>query len=133
GRIPRGVHVRNAVTIAVDKSPGVDVRLPLVNRNLTKVQGTAGIGQSDGGRNTVHNLVIPLVKDGELPITLWNTGKVEIAIPVALDECKVRPVRISQTGIALGEGKAVARAAAIEPLIRRPAHARCADVTFHLV
>ena len=52
---------------------------------------------------------------------------------VALDERKVGAVRVAQADVALGEGKAVARAAAVEPLIWRTAHARGGDMTFHLV
>src|SRR5205085_9326281 len=103
--------LRQTVAVDVDERPGVDVRVPLVNRNLSQILDHAIAGQCDGRRNTVDDLVVPLVEEGNFPIPRWNTGKVEVPTLVALDEREVRTVRISQAGIALGEGKAVARAA----------------------
>ena len=49
--------------------------------------------------------------------------RVKCPIGVALGEREVLAVRVSQAHVALGEIEGIARAAAVESLIRRPAHA----------
>ena len=73
-------------------------------------------------------LIVPLVKAGNSPIAVGEPGDTEGTIRGALGERKVLTVRISHTHVALGEGEAIARTAAIEPLVRHPAHALGRDL-----
>ena len=61
------VVLRHAVTVQVKEGPGVEVILPPVNPYLSHVGRTAT--HADGRRNSVYDLVVPLVEDGNSPIT----------------------------------------------------------------
>src|SRR5207302_2715831 len=60
---------------------------------------------------------------GNSPITIRQTREGEAAVGGALGECKILAVRISEAHVALREGEAIDRAAAVESLVRRAAHA----------
>ena len=85
--------------------------------------------RSDGGRDSVHHLIVPLIEGRNLPVSARYTGEAEVAVGIALRERKIFAVRIAQADVGLGEGVAVVRAAAVQPFIRRPAHAAGRDVT----
>ena len=105
-----------------------------MSRNLFQIKCRSALTlQSDRHRNTVYDLIVPLVENGELPVARGNAGKVELPIAIALREGELLAIRISQTGIALREGVTITRAATVEPLIWCPAHACSGDKAFHLI
>ncbi len=73
-------------------------------------------------------MIVPLVEDGDSPVAIRKTGEGEGAIGVALGEGEVLAVRVAKAHVALGPVEAVVRAAAVEPLIRRAAHALAGDL-----
>src|ERR1700731_3330702 len=75
----------------------------------------------------MHQLVVPLVKGSDPPITIGKTREREGPVGVALRKCEVFTVRISKAHVALGPIEGVARPAAVEPFIRRPAQALARD------
>ena len=86
---------------------------------------------ADGCRNPIHDLVVPLVEDGNSPIASGDVCQSEDPVCIALCERDVSAVRAAQAGVALGVTKLVARTRAVQPLIRRPAHACAGDVACH--
>src|SRR5207244_10891282 len=64
-----------------------------------------------------------LVEAGHSPIAIRQTRKAEGAIARALGKREVFAVRIAKAHVALGEGEAIVRTAAVESFIRRAAHA----------
>ena len=87
-------------------------------------------GLSYRRRDAVNNLVIPLVKDSDLPVAIGNARELERAIFGAPGEIEFGSVRTSQAHIALGIAEGIARAAAIKSLVRRPAHVYAGDLSF---
>ena len=61
-----------------------------------------------GRRNTVDDLIVPLVEDGESPVAGRNAGQRELPLIIALGEREVRAIRASQAGIALGVTEGIA-------------------------
>src|SRR5258707_2734184 len=81
-------------------------------------------GIRDIGVTGVQTCALPisLVKYGNSPCAIGETGKAEGTVRVALGECEVFTVRIANAYVALREGEARIVAAAVESLIRRSAH-----------
>src|SRR2546429_353790 len=73
----------------------------------------------------VQTCALPNYSDSPIPVR--KTGQGERSIGVALGEREVFAVWISKAYVALSERKATVVAAAVEPLIRRAAHARGCD------
>src|SRR5207302_9385332 len=112
--------------VAVNKGLGVDIRLPLVCGKLSQVGGSSTT-EPYGRRKAVHEGVVPLVKNSDSPIPVRKTRQGERSIAVALGKREVFAVWISKAYVALSERKTTVVAAAVEPLIRRAAHARGCD------
>ena len=121
-RQPFFTRIPNAVAVRVKEGGGVDVGLPLVGGEVTQIHGRAA-GQPDRRGEAIHQHVVPLVKDGDSPIAVGQTCEGKASIGIALGEREVLAVRITKAHVALGEPEAGVVAAAVEPFIRRPAHA----------
>src|SRR3974390_1508395 len=74
-------------------------------------------------RQTVNDLVVPLVTDGHSPGTAGNIAEAEVPLGVALGEHEVFAIGITEADPALGPGEGIAGTAGIESLIRNPAQA----------
>ncbi len=94
--------------------------MPLLHGDLTHIEGLAA-GYSHWGRETVYDLIVPLIEEGDAPAAIRHAGEGEGAVRVALGEGDVVIVRIAEADIALREGKRVAATAAIQALIRSTA------------
>ena len=103
--------LREAILVVVNERPGIDVRLPLLFRNVSDIDGFAA-GQVNGRRESIYDLVVPLIEDGDSPITIGQAREGEGPISVALGEYKVLAVRISEADVALSE-----MALSFEPLL----------------
>ncbi len=112
----------DAITVYVDERPGGEIVLPAVNADFSHIDVAAR--HADRCRNSVYDLIIPLVEDGKSPITSGDTRQSKPPILIALREGDVSAIRATQTGVALGVAKGIAAAAAVQSFIRRPAHTR---------
>ena len=95
--------------------------------------GGRSAGQSDRRRKAIHQHVVPLVENGDSPITIRQARESERAIGGALGECKILAVRVSKAHVALGESEAIVRAAAVESLVRGAAHTLGRDGARHSI
>src|SRR5262249_59184892 len=127
----------------VEESPGGEVVLPSVNRDLSHVTDRArragsvaqrGVGtapHANRRRNPVDDLIVPLVEDGDSPITRWNPRQGKCSIFIALCEPDISAIRAADAGEALGVTKGLARPRAVQPLIRPSAHVYAGDHSGH--
>ena len=90
--------------------------------------GRLRIAHADRRGDAVHNLIVPLVEGRDLPVAGGNILEVEVAVGIALGEQELGAIRIAEADVALGERVGVVRAAAVETLVRRAAHAGGGDV-----
>src|SRR5207253_580232 len=79
--------------------------LPLVHGVLSQI-GSSAAAEPDRRRQAIDQHVVPLVEDGDSPITIGKTGEGELTIRVALGKGEILAVSIAQAHIALGEGEA---------------------------
>ena len=138
-REARFAVIRNAIAVAVNERAGIEVILPPVSPDFSHIAGrpigarsmaeacVGAAAHADRGRNPVDDLVVPLVEDGYSPITSWNLRQSERPVVLALREREISAIRTTQAGVALGIAKGIARTAAVQSLVRRPAHACARD------
>src|SRR5258708_2055657 len=98
GRIPLRIHVRNTIAIDVHEGAGIEVVLPAVSSDFSHIAGAAGalgIGgaHTDRGGDTVYDLVVPLVEDGNAPIADGHSWESKLALIIALGEGEVGTIR----------------------------------------
>src|SRR5437016_1770137 len=126
GRIPLGVDIRHSVTVQVKVRPGVEIRAPLLHRNVAHVEGLTA-RYRNWKRKAVDEQVVPLVENRDSPTAIRNPAKAERAVGRTLGESVIFGVRISQAHVALSETVGVGRTTAVEPLVRRTAYAHGRD------
>ncbi len=126
------VVVTHAVAVGIEEGAGVDVRLPLVQGNFAQV-GACTTAQAHRRRQAVDQHVVPLVEYCDSPHAIRQPGQREVPVDVALGEREILAVGVADAHVALGEGKAVVRAAPVQPLIRSAAHALGRDEPSHRI
>src|SRR5882762_2419967 len=109
-RNSRTAERRDASLGVVDERAGVDVRLPLLNRNVSQIEWLSD-HQVGGRRQAIHDLIVPLVEDGDSPTATGKTVEGEGPIGGALGEREVLAVRIAKAHEALGPEEGIARTA----------------------
>ena len=139
-RNPDLAWIPDSILVVVDEGAGVEIRLPLLNPDIAHVQGGESAGARGGGRRghaphisrrrqTINDLIIPLVADGESPVPARNIAEPEVPVGVALGEHEVLAIGITQTDPALGPGQGITGTAGIEPLVRGAAQALDVDLS----
>src|SRR5690242_5252040 len=94
----------------------------------------AGVGAAAHAHwrgDSIHDLIVPLVEDRQSPVAGGNPRQGEIALAIALSKGEVSAIRAAQAGEALGIAEGLARTAAVQSLVRRPAHACTGNLAFH--
>src|SRR5207253_8861108 len=97
------VCVLNSVVVQVEEALGVDIRLPLVHGDLSQIDCASidGVVEPDRRRQAIDQHVVPLVEDGDSPITIGKTGEGELTIRVALGKGEILAVSIAEAHVAL--------------------------------
>ena len=84
GRIEEGNSqsrwpVTDAVLVVVNESPGIDIRLPLLDAEYLPYRWSLSDRQVGGRRKAVDDLIVPLVEDGDSPIPTGKTREGEVS------------------------------------------------------
>ncbi len=119
--------LRHTVAVQVDEGPGVEIRVPLQDRQVFDIDIPCIGSQFYCRGKAVDDLVVPLVEDRQSEGAIGNPGKAELTFVIAFGECNILAVRISQAHKALCESQGVTRTAAVKMLVGRAAVVQVGD------